>query len=108
FRVFAVIFVIYCMEFRIRYAGMELTPSISDYVEKKLQREEKYLAPSSTAEINLSVEGYRQTAEIIIHSGRKTIVAEETSEKIYHSIDQVLDKLEKQLSRRKKRRDKKR
>ncbi len=93
------------MKFRIRSTGMKLSQPISNYLTKKIQRLEKYLDFDNTsAEINLDVEGYRQTTEIIIYSEKKTIVAKETSPEIYQSIDKVMDKLEKQLRKEKEKR----
>ena len=94
------------MKLRIRTTGMKLNQPISDYLAKKMQRLEKYVHPDSSAEVNLSVEGYRQTAEIIIYSEKKTIVAKETSSEIYQSIDKVMDKMEKRLRREKEKKGK--
>ncbi len=94
------------MKIRIRSTGMKLSQPISDYLTKKVQKLEKYLHPDSNAEVNLNIEGYRQTAEIIIYSERKTIVAEETSPEIYQSIDKAIDKMEKRLRREKEKKEK--
>ena len=84
---------------------MKLTEPISHYLTKKMQKLEKYLdLDNSSAEVNLDVEGYRQNAEIIIYSKKKTIVAKETSPEIYQSIDKVMGKMEKQLRREKEKR----
>jgi len=70
-----------------------------------MQKLEKYLdLDNSSAEVNLDVEGYRQNAEIIIYSEKKTIVAKETSPEIYQSIDRVMGKMEKRLRREKEKR----
>ena len=94
------------MKIRIRSTGMKLSQPISDYLTKKMQKLERYLLPGSNAEVNLKVQGYRQTAEIIIYSGGKTIVAEETSPEIYQSIDKAIDKMGKQLRREKEKKGK--
>ena len=84
---------------------MKLTEPISHYLTKKMQKLEKYLdLDNSSAEVNLDVEGYRQNAEIIIYSEKKTIVAKETSPEIYQSIDRVMGKMEKRLRREKEKR----
>ena len=85
---------------------MKLSQPISDYLTKKMERLEKYLFPDSNAEVNLNIEGYRQTAEIIIYSEKKTIVAEETSPEIYQSIDKAIDKMGKRLRREKEKKGK--
>ncbi|MCK4244773.1 MAG: ribosome-associated translation inhibitor RaiA [Candidatus Omnitrophica bacterium] len=90
------------MKLRVRSTGMKLSQPISHYLRKKMQKLEKYLDfDNSNAEVNLDVEGYRQTAEIIIYSKKKTIVAKETSPEIYQSIDKVTGKMEKRLRREK-------
>jgi len=85
---------------------MKLSRPISDYLTKKMQKLEKYLFPDSNAEVNLNIEGYRQSAEIIIYSEKKTIVAEETSPEIYQSIDKAIDKMGKRLRREKEKKGK--
>jgi len=94
------------MKIRIRSTGMKLSQPISDYLTKKMQKLEKYLLSDSNAEVNLNIEGYRQTAEIIVYSGRKTIVVEETSPEIYQSIDKAIDKMGKRLRREKEKKGK--
>ena len=94
------------MKLRIRSTGMKLSQPISDYLTKKIQKLERCFVPNVSAEANLKVEGYRQTAEIIIYSEKKTIVAKETSSEIYQSIDKVMDKMEKRLRREKEKKGK--
>ena len=94
------------MKIRIRSTGMKLSQLISDYLTKKMQKLEKYLLLDSNAEVNLNIEGYRQTAEIIVYSERKTIVVEETSPEIYQSIDKAIDKMGKRLRREKEKKGK--
>ena len=94
------------MKIRIRSTGMKLSRPISDYLTKKMQKLEKYLPLDSNAEVNLNVEGYRQTTEIVIYFEKKTIVTEETSPEIYQSIDKAIDKMGKRLRREKEKKGK--
>ena len=70
------------MKFNIRGQKMDVTPSINDYVEKKIGKLNKYFAGSDdlTATVLLKVRGKEQTVEVTIPFKKIVLRAEETQE----------------------------
>lgn len=89
------------LTFNIRGENIEVTPSIREYVEKKVSKLEKYFENTSdnTAHVNLRVYPANKTAkvEVTIPLPYLTLRAEEVSQDLYGSIDLVTDKLERQI-----------
>lgn len=89
------------MKINIKATGIELTPAISDYVNKKVASIEKYLSgDTSQAVANVEVgkitkhhkAGDIFRAEIHITGGHD-IYTEEETEDLYASIDKVKDEI---------------
>ena len=77
--------------------GMEITDRVRDFTVNKLERLKKHLDDIQDVHVVLSVEKYRNKAEINFLSHKRGFHgAEETSEMI-QSIDVVIDKLETQV-----------
>lgn len=74
-----------------------LTPALTDYVRKKVEKCERYFDNVVWVQVILSVEKYRQLAEIILHAGKTTFRAKEESTDLYAAIDLAMEKIEKQL-----------
>lgn len=91
------------MQIHITARHVNLTPAISNYLTKKVNRLERYFDHLVWANAILTVEKYRQMAEIIIHSPLHTMRAKAESTDLYSAIDLVGDKMEKQLKRLKER-----
>ena len=76
---------------------------VSDYLrsltEKKVGKLQRYLKPETEVLVTLSVEKTRHICEVTIPFDGVTIRGEEVTGDMYASIDNVLDKLEKQISR---------
>jgi putative sigma-54 modulation protein len=79
--------------------NLEVTAALRRYAAEKLGKVEKFLDTSMTAHVVLSVEKYRQIAEVTLHARDLTIRAEESTPDLYASLDLVVDKIERQLQR---------
>jgi putative sigma-54 modulation protein len=89
------------MQINITARHLNLTQALSDYVRKKVERCERYFDHVAWAQAILSVEKYRQVAEIIIHAGKTTFRSKEESIDLYAAIDLAVDKMDKQLKKHK-------
>ena len=82
----------------------EVTPALRSYVDVRLNRLTRYTDKIQTAHVTLSAEKHRHRAEIVLRTDGKELTSKEMSEDMYSALDQVSDKLEKQLRRLKRRR----
>lgn len=102
------------MKTNIKATGIELTPAISDYVEKKLALvEEKYFANGNSdivaqVEIGKVTQHHRQgevfKAEVHITGNGFNYYAVETMEDLYAAIDKVKDEISQEIRRDKDKR----
>lgn len=79
--------------------NVEVTSALRDTVESKLEKLDKYFNNELEAQATLSVEKNRQTIEVTIPINGSILRAEESTEDMYSAIDNVVDKLTKQLRR---------
>ena len=91
------------MRIKITARHLKLTDAINDYATKKVEKAQHYFSNVVNAQVILSVDKFRQMAEIILHTGRtgsKSIFrAKEVSENLYAAIDLAMDKIDKQLKK---------
>lgn len=85
---------------------LDLTPSLREYVLTKLGRVTRHFPQVVDVSVLLSVEKMkektrRQKAEITLHVKGKDIFVENSHEDLYAAIDQVMDKLDRQVVRHK-------
>src|SRR5208283_4120924 len=76
---------------------LEITPALRSYAEEKIGRFDKYVSNISEAVVTLSVEKYRHKAEVLLKVNGVKIQAEGKTGEVYSAIDQVVEKLEKQV-----------
>lgn len=79
--------------------NLEVTEALRRYAEEKVGRLQKYLEKITSAHIVLSVQKYRQIAEVTLRVRDLTIRGEESTNDLYSSIDLVVEKVERQLQR---------
>lgn len=93
------------MQFNIRGANMEVTPSLREFVEKKLGKLERYFESPLTSEANVTLRVVKdiQRVEVTIPLTGVLLRAEDKSNDMYASIDAVVDKLERQIRKHKTR-----
>ena len=85
---------------------LDVTPTLREYVLTKLERVTRHFDHVVDVNVILSVEKLpekerRQCAEVTLHVKGKDIFAECASEDLYAAIDQLMDKLDRQVVRHK-------
>ncbi len=88
------------MQYSVTFRHMEASDHLKEYGREKLLRLEKYLDAVIDAEVVMTVEKFRHKAEVLVTSDGLKIKAEEETEDMYSALDMVVDKLEKQIKRR--------
>ncbi len=78
---------------------LEVTPALKDYAEKKIKRFDRYLSNISEAVVTLTVEKYRHKVEVLLKVNGVLIQAEGITGDVYSSIDEVSEKLDRQIKR---------
>ena len=87
---------------------LEVTPALREYVLTKLERVTRHFDQVVDVTVQLSVEKKkekerRQRAEVTLHIKGKDIFVEQSNEDMYAAIDQLMDKLDRQVCRHKDR-----
>ncbi|WP_419662748.1 ribosomal protein S30Ae/sigma54 modulation protein [Desulfosarcina variabilis str. Montpellier] len=89
------------MNTSVRFKNLESSDALKSYVSEKLDRMDKYFNGPAEANVVLSIEKFRHSAEIHIIGDRLAINGKEETEEMYSAIDMVLDKLEVQIKKNK-------
>lgn len=87
------------MRISITGKNLEISDYLRDLVEKKVGKLDRYFSPDTEAQVTLSMEKNRHIVEVTIPFDGGVIRGEEVTADMYASIDNVLDKLEKQILR---------
>lgn len=93
------------MELSVYGRNTEITPRIQTYIEKKTNRLDRYMPDLVEVRVDLSTEKTRsavdsQIAQITIRDNHGTVLrAEERKNDMFAAIDTVIDKLYRQISR---------
>ena len=91
------------MQIATTFRHMEPSDALKSYGEEKLDRVKKYIDEPIAAQVFLTVEKIRHSAEVTITAKGITIKAAEETNDMYAAIDAVVDKIERQLRRYKER-----
>jgi len=86
------------MQFSLTGRHLDITPSLRQYLEERLDRLDRSFEPADV-QVTLSTEKYRQRAEIQLRDSVGSFFAAEETDDIYTAIDQVVDRLENQIRR---------
>jgi len=78
---------------------LEITPALKNYAEEKIKKFDRYISNISEAIVTLSLEKYRHKAEVLLKVNGVLIQAEGITGEIYSSIDNVVEKLERQIKK---------
>ena len=97
------------MRLQVKGKNVDVTPSIREYAERKLAKLGKQLAEQTQVEVELSEQrnpsiAASQVAEATVFTKGPTLRAREASSDMKASIDQLVDKLERQVKRYRERR----
>ncbi len=88
------------MKIAIRGKNIEVTEGLKDYVEKKLTKLTRYLEHIHEAQVTVYAERENYGVEVTIPiNGMILRGEEESSENLYAAVDEVVEKLEKQVEK---------
>lgn len=87
------------MDITVTFRHMEPTESLRTYAEEKVSKIKKYLDFPIEAHVVLTVEKFRHIADVTLSVNGTMIKGLEETADMYSAIDQVMDKIEKQLKR---------
>lgn len=89
------------MKFIITGKNITLTDALKNTVEKKLSKLERYFGPDVEVHATLSIQKSNQIIEVTIPFNGIILRGEESTQDMYTSIDNVVEKLEKQIIKHK-------
>lgn len=87
------------MDITVTFRHTEPIESLKTYAEEKISKIRKYLDSPMEAHIVLTVEKFRHQADVSLSVNGTRIKAVEETGDMYSAIDQVIDKIEKQVKR---------
>ena len=90
------------MNYMISGKNIDVTEGLKQAIYDKLGRLEKFFAKDTNAQVTLSVEKERQKIEVTIPMKGHIVRAEQVSDDMYVSIDMVVEIIERQVTRYKK------
>ena len=85
------------MQLNVSGHHVEVTDSLRDYVESKMQKTVRHFDTVSDINCILTVEKLRHKAEATVHVHGSTIYADHTEEDMYAAIDGLVDKIERRV-----------
>lgn len=89
------------MQLNITGHHVEMTEAMNNYVTTKMEKLERHFDHVTNVHVILSVEKTRQKAEATIHLTGNELFATAEDENMYAAIDALIDKLDRQIKKRK-------
>ena len=89
------------MNLKVTGLHLEVTPSLREYIENKLERITRHVDNVIDISVTLSVDKLVQKAEVNVHLSGKDIHIEATDADLYAAIDLLMDKLDRQVLKHK-------
>jgi putative sigma-54 modulation protein len=89
------------MQISLTFRNTDAEDWLKDHVDKRLQKLTRYIDKSAEAQVILSVEKFRNVAEINLSSKGITINGKEEEKDMITAVDNVIDKIERQLKKHK-------
>lgn len=80
---------------------MAITPALKRYIETRMRRLDRYGTKFGGAQVILGIEKHRHTAEALLSLSGTPIQAKASTKEMYASIDQLLDKVSRQVRKHK-------
>jgi putative sigma-54 modulation protein len=92
------------MQLIVQGKNIEITDRLREYVEKKVDRLDRYLSTITEARMELSTERTRsaedrQVAQLTVRSKGMILRSEERTGDVFTSVDMVVDKMKRQIDR---------
>lgn len=92
------------MNIKVTGKNIDVTGAMREYIEKRMERLEKFSNDNTDVNVVCSVEREEQIVEIQISNGSDFVRVEEKNEDLYASIDLAIDRAERQLRKEKEKR----
>ncbi|MFO7951284.1 MAG: ribosome-associated translation inhibitor RaiA [Bacillota bacterium] len=94
------------MKINVRGKNIEATPSLVDYAQKKIGKLDKHFDENTDVQVVMSIIREEHIVEVTVNLNGLILRGEESTGDMYASIDQVVDKLERQVKKYKTRMNK--
>lgn len=91
------------MQITVTGRHFEITDALRQRIENKIHKLDRYLDGITDVHVVLSVEKHRHIAEIILQANGNSIRSVEETHDMYLAVDTVIDKVERQIRRQRKR-----
>ncbi len=79
--------------------NIDVTPALRSYAEEKIGKFDRYLSNITEAVVTLSVQKFRHKADVLLKANGTMIQAEGVTDELYSAIDEVSQKLERQVKK---------
>jgi putative sigma-54 modulation protein len=88
------------MEINVRGKNIDVNPNLKQYAEKRLSKIERYVKQTPlTCQVTFSTERDNYIVEVTIPLNGYLLRAEESARDAFSSVDNVMEKLEKQIEK---------
>lgn len=87
------------MRVTVKGKNMEVTEALQRYAQKKVEKLGKYFRNLKSARVTQSIQRNWHIVEVTLEGDGLLLRGEERSDNMYASVDQVVDKLERQIKR---------
>lgn len=87
------------MQTSVTFRHMEPSDALKNYVEERTSRLTKYVDRPMDSQVTLTVQKFRQIADVVINADGLRIAGQEAHEDMYAAIDLVMDKIERQVKK---------
>lgn len=87
------------MHTSVTFRHMEPSDALKSYVEERTSRLTKYIDRPMDSQVTLTVQKFRQIADVVINADGLRIAGQEAHEDMYAAIDLVMDKIERQVKK---------
>lgn len=85
------------MKVNIKGRNIEVTDALKNYIEKRLNKFNKFLTDLTEVVVTVSTEKFTHKIDVLLKVNGHLIQAEGKTEDLYSAVDQVVEKLEKQV-----------
>lgn len=89
------------MQIQVTGHHVDVTPALRNYVSSKFERLARHFEKAHDAHVVLTVEKLRQKAEATIQLTGETVFADAEAADMYAAIDELVDKLDRQIKKHK-------
>ena len=87
------------MQVNITFRGMDSTEALKNHLKQRIEHVEKFFDRAVEAHVVLSLERYLHHADLSLQAGHFLLRGKAKSEDMYKSIDEAMEKIERQLKR---------